>query len=105
VQPRIRYGLKTGNWFQRWLIGRWGGKVLYPFMLFAEPKKHVSARLFRHELQHIYQVWRMGWFGFYFKYLWLGIRHGYKKHPFELEAKKHQHDPLTEYEKKLKKDS
>jgi hypothetical protein len=105
MRPRIRYGLKNGNWFQRWIIGRWNGKVLYPYVLFAVSKAKVSDRLFRHELQHVYQVWRMGWFGFYLGYLWQGIRHGYKNHPFELEAKKHQHDPLTPKEIKMKKES
>jgi hypothetical protein len=105
MQLRLRYGLRTGNWFQRWVIGRWNGKVLYPFVLFAVPKAQVSDRLFRHELQHVYQVWRMGWFGFYLGYLWHGIRHGYRNHPFEVEANERENDPLTDREKQLKRDS
>ena len=105
MKLRFKYAMATGNWFQRWIIGRWNGKVIYPFVMFRDPKSEVSNRLFRHEMQHVYQVWRMGWFGFYFKYLWLGIRHGYKNHPFEAEAKKHQLNPLTDEEIKLKQES
>jgi len=105
MRLRIRYGLAIGNWFQRWLIGKWNGKVYYPFMLFAKAKEDVSDRLFRHELQHVYQVWRMGWLMFYVRYLWLVIRHGYKNHPFEVEAGEHQYDTYTEEERKLKDDS
>ncbi len=105
MRLRIRYGLARGNWFQRWLIGGWGGKVYYPFMLFAKAKENVSDKLFRHELQHVYQVWRMGWFGFYARYLWLLMRGGYRNHPFEVEAEEHQYDAYTEEERKLKDDS
>ena len=97
--------MAIGNWFARLIIGPWSGKVIYPFVMFADPKNEVSDRLFRHELQHVYQVREMGWFGFYLKYLWLGIRHGYKNHPFEREAVDHQFDPLTDEEIKLKENS
>lgn len=94
--------MATGNWFQRRIIGRWHGKVLYPFVLFRQAKEDVSQRLFRHEMQHVYQVRRMGWLGFYIRYLWLGMRYGYKHHPFEAEANDRQFDPLTEEEQELR---
>jgi len=82
-------------------MGKWRGKVLYPFVLFSQAQKDVTNILFRHEMEHVYQVRRMGWFCFYIKYLWLGIRYGYKKHPFELEANERENDPLTDAETKL----
>ncbi len=94
--------MASGNWFQRWVIGRWRGKVLYPFVLFRMSKEKVSDSLFRHEMQHVYQVWQMGWLGFHFKYVWLGIRHGYRNHPFEIEANEREDDPLTDKEIKLR---
>lgn len=78
------------------------GKVLYPFMLFSEAQSDVSDQLFRHELEHIYQVRRMGYLWFHIKYFYLLIKHGYDIHPFELEATKRQNNPLTDKEKELK---
>ena len=92
MKLRIRYGVG------RWVMGRWRGKVLYPFVLFSQSREEVSDELFRHELEHVYQVWRMGCVWFYLKYLALAIRYGYKNHPFELEANERQSDPLTEKE-------
>jgi len=80
----------------------WSGRVLYPFMLFAKSRKDVPDWLFRHELQHIYQVQKYGWFVFHLKYLLLLMKHGYGKHPFELEAVAKQDEPLTAKERKLK---
>jgi hypothetical protein len=82
-------------------MGRFRGKVLYPFVLFSQAKEDVTDVLFRHEMEHVYQVRRKGWFGFYLKYLWLS-RKGYKNHPFELAANKRQTDPLTKEEQALK---
>lgn len=85
--------------FQRLNIG---GMVLYPFMLFKRSKEEVTDKLFRHELEHVYQVRRLGWFKFYFSYLWLRIKHKHGDHPYEMEANAHENDPLTEAERALK---
>ena len=70
--------------------------VLYPFILFADSRQTIPDRLFRHELQHIYQVQAHGWFGFYWKYLLAyfrlrrqGMNHqeAYFNNPFEIEAR------------------
>lgn len=91
----------------RWL--RWmpwnswvHGQVLYPLVLFRFPKEEVSDRLFRHELQHFYQGQKLGFFGYYTKYIWLWIRNGYKNHPMELEAEEVENDPLTPTERMWK---
>lgn len=87
---------------------RWswiGGMVIYPFMLFKRPKEEVSDRLFRHELEHVYQVRREGWFKFYLTYLWESIRRGYKSNKYEVAANAVENTPLTAEERKLKDQS
>ncbi len=83
------------------IMGWRRGMVLYPFMLFRDASDTVTDPLFRHEMEHVYQVRRMGWWTFYLKYLWL-LRKGYSAHPFEAEARERQNDPLTEEEQALK---
>lgn len=79
-----------------------GGMVLYPFMLFKRSKEEVTDKLFRHELEHVYQVRRLGWLKFYITYLWYLVTKGYKNNPYELEANARENDPLTEAERALK---
>lgn len=73
--------------------------VIYPFMLFRRKQMYVSEQLFRHELQHVYQVEDIGWLKFYVKYLWFSLRYGYKKNPYEIEAYDAQEQPLTTIER------
>jgi hypothetical protein len=70
--------------------------TLFPFILFAESQESVSDPLMRHELEHILQVQRLGFFRFYFLYLkyyflnrFRGLRHhqAYLEIPFEVEAR------------------
>ena len=70
--------------------------VIYPFMLFRQPKDEVSDTLFRHELQHVYQVRDIGWLRFYAKYLYYSLRYGYMDNPYEIEAYDAQDQPLTD---------
>ena len=87
-------------WFLRrsWI----NGITIYPFIFFKQKKFFVSDRLFRHELEHIYQVKREGWFKFYIKYLYYQYKFGYKQIPYEVEARAVHFNPLTEAEKQLK---
>lgn len=96
MKLRIKYDVG------RWIMWKWRGRVLYPFMLFSQSKEDVTDGLFRHEMQHVYQVRRMGWWKFHFKYLWLVVKRGYEMHPFELEAVERQNDELTKTEIELK---
>jgi hypothetical protein len=77
--------------------------VLYPYVLFRRGKREVSDRLFRHELEHVYQVKRMGWFKFYSTYLWYSLRHGYWNNPYEIEARAMENEPLTDAERALRR--
>lgn len=97
MKLRIKY--EIGNW----IMWGYGGRVLYPFILFKHKQKDVPDWLFRHEMQHIYQIKKLGWWKFHLIYFWYLAKGGYNNHPFEIEAKKHQHIALTNYEKDLKR--
>lgn len=94
--------------------GRLRGIVLWPFV-FMRPyefftgsnieykqklEKEYNERLYRHELEHCYQIKRQGIFSFYFNYVLTSMKTGYKKHPMELEAWDRENDPLTPLERK-----
>ena len=95
MKLRFKYGCG------RWIMGKWGGKVLYPFVLFAKKKEDVPVWLFRHEMEHVYQIMRMGWWTFYIKYIWFAMRKKYKDHPIEVEATERQNEPLTATEERF----
>ena len=82
----------------------WGnaGRVLYPYVLFKYQRENVDDWLFRHELEHVYQIEREGFIKFHLKYLYYLIRYGYKKNPYEIAARNRQYDTLTEEERNLK---
>ena len=81
---------------------KYGAWVLYPFMFIRHSKEDCTDRLFRHEMEHVYQVMRDGWWTFYIKYLWHLYKHGYMDHPYEMEARDIENTPLTPTERKFK---
>ena len=92
MRPRVKYRSRlVPPGFAAWVIA--------PYMLFRQPKLEVDDRLFRHEMQHIYQVEKEGWFKFYVKYLYYSIRYGYTRNPYEVEARAHENDKLTTVER------
>ena len=90
--------------YNRNLYG-WAGIVLYPFVLFSRKKEHVSDKLFRHELEHVYQVRKMGWWRFYLTYLYEMARYDHEDRSLEIMANAMENVPLTLVEQMLKKDS
>lgn len=54
-----------------------------------------NKRLFRHELEHCYQIRREGRLKFYSTYIWYQLKYGYEKNPYEVEAREVEHDALT----------
>lgn len=76
--------------------------VLYPFMFFRDDRDVVTDERFRHEMQHVYQVMRDGWWVFYAKYLWYLWKRGYLDNPYEIEARKAETQPLTVVERFFK---
>lgn len=77
------------------------GIVLWPRIMFANRADEIPEWLFRHELEHAYQIMRMGRWHFYLKYFWYSVRHGYESNPLEVEAFARQHDYLTTDEELL----
>ena len=96
---------------------RFRGVVLWPYVI-MRPKKYATGeiaqselmtrrslvRLYRHELEHVYQIERMGILRFYASYLWMILRKGYKNHPLEEEANDVEQTPLTQREEKWLRD-
>jgi hypothetical protein len=89
----MRFRIVYKAWWMFWAHGM----VLWPWMWIKAA--HVSTRLFRHELEHCYQIARLGRLRFYVTYLFYSVRYGYKRNPFEVEARKAEMKPLTEVEK------
>ena len=73
------------RWFLRTF--RYGGITLPPFAIFILAERIHEAPLIRHEQCHWQQAQRMGVLRFYTAYLWGLVRHGYKNHPLEREAR------------------
>ena len=73
----------------RWFLRTFGyhGICLPPAGIFILAEHLYSDRLIRHERAHWAQWQRMGTIKFYAAYLWGLIRHGYRNHPMELEAR------------------
>jgi hypothetical protein len=64
--------------------------------------KELPDRLYRHELEHCYQVKRKGRLKFYFTYLVLLVRYGNQNHPYEVEAEEAETKPLLPIEQQWK---
>lgn len=57
----------------------------------VHPDAPLTPRLLRHELAHVRQ-WRASPLGFPLRYLWYHARFGYGDNPFEVEARRAEHD-------------
>lgn len=74
----------------RWFLRTFGfsGITLPPFGIYILAEHLADNRLIRHELAHWEQYRRMGLLHFVVAYLWGLLRHGYRNHPMEIEARK-----------------
>jgi hypothetical protein len=61
--------------------------ALPPVGIYILAEHLYSDRLIRHEQAHWRQWQRMGTIRFYTEYLWGLLRHGYRNHPMEIEAR------------------
>ena len=92
---------------------RFRGVVLWPYVI-MRPRKYATGeiaqsdmmtrrsleKLYRHELQHCYQIQQRGVIWFYLRYGWYSIVKGYQNHPDEVEARERENDQLTPAELK-----
>lgn len=79
----------------RWYLRATGfaGITLPPFGIFIVSERINDQRLRLHEMAHWHQYQRMGLLGFYLKYFWNTLRHGYWNNPMEIEARKAENGP------------
>lgn len=77
--------------FARWMQRRgWGGVTLpvpligWTVILAWGPP---TPELVRHETAHYRQVLKLGACRWWWRYITLWLRHGYQKHPMEIEAR------------------
>ena len=68
----------------------WGfhGITLPPWGVFILAERMGDERLVRHEMEHWRQAQQYGVIGFYARYLWYSLRHGYRNNPMEVQARK-----------------
>ena len=71
--------------FQGW-ASLWG-------VAYIQPGFEHSQALQRHERMHLHQMRRDGKARFMARYTWWLLRHGYKRNPYEIEARAAEHDP------------
>jgi hypothetical protein len=86
--------IRFNHWLLRYVLRGTAGIVLYPYVLFKFPPEQVSDKLMRHEMQHVLQVRRTGWFKFYRRWLWWTLTEGYRRNPYEIEARVHEDFPM-----------
>lgn len=77
------------------------GIVIWPRVMFHCSADELPTWVFRHELEHAYQIMRDGPILFYLKYFYFSLRYGYDNNPYEVEARYRQHNVLTPTEEEL----
>lgn len=73
------------------VLGGYDGITLYPF-IFMTKTARTNKAIVKHELIHVDQIRREGWFKFYIKYIYFNIKFGYRNNPYEIEAYSRQHE-------------
>lgn len=66
--------------------------VTLPWGIYILPDRLQDERLRRHELEHARQIDQYGVIGFYARYLWFTLRHGYRNNPLEVQARKAENE-------------
>lgn len=60
--------------------------MLLPGVIFVRRGVTPTVALVGHELAHIDQLEKMGLLRYWLTYLWLLAKHGYARHPMEIDA-------------------
>lgn len=61
--------------------------LTFPWAVYIHPDRLDDMKLIQHEMTHVEQMKRDGTLRFYVRYLWWSLRYGYKKNPYEVEAR------------------
>jgi hypothetical protein len=81
--------IRPANGLIGWTLRRTGfAGVTLPWGIYILPERLQDARLVRHEQAHADQIAQYGVIGFYARYLWFTLRHGYRNNPLEEQARK-----------------
>ena len=85
MEEKLRVIIVRKRWWTPPFGKRHDGITLYPFVFI---RRGSQPRLLRHELIHVYQIRRDGFWNFYLGYLWRKLVQGvdYWKEPLEIEA-------------------
>lgn len=90
-QKMIRVRLVEANKFWRlfFKVSGFGGITLPNRKVVLMPHYMHDESLITHELMHVEQYERLGNMKFLWRYFVLLLRHGYKNHPMEIEARQY----------------
>ena len=81
--------IRPANGLIGWTLRRTGfAGVTLPWGIYILPERLQDARLVRHEQAHADQIAQYGVIGFYARYLWFTLRHGYRNNPLEVSARR-----------------
>lgn len=81
----------------RWLVNarglRRGVTITFGHRVYSNSRNPFAIALIRHELEHVRQYERHGWFGFLARYGMQLALYGYMDAPFEVDARRASHAP------------
>jgi len=81
--------IRPANGLIGWTLRRTGfAGVTLPWGIYILPDRLQDERLIKHEREHARQIEEHGVIGFYARYLWFTLRHGYRNNPLEEKARK-----------------
>jgi hypothetical protein len=81
--------IRPANGLIGWTLRRTGfAGVTLPWGIYILPERWQDERLIKHEREHARQIEEHGVIGFYARYLWFTLRHGYRNNPLEEKARK-----------------
>lgn len=87
----------------KWMFGGdYWGRIVYPFIFYKDSKADVKDYMIRHELEHVYQIRKDGWWKYNIVYIYQWIRYGYKEVEYEKAAYSIQNTLLTDRERFIK---
>lgn len=85
------------------------GLVLFPFVLISTKEEETLPSVIKHELTHVRQIYREGFFSFYFQYIYMMMKNSFyfnsdslfRNNSFEDEAYDIENEPLNNEDKLL----